>query len=137
MAKKAQWYLECERRYVQEFQTLEQIATDTGVAERTLRYWKEEGSWENKRVRIQADSSALHSELYELARTIVTSVKSTFAEGKEPSPTQQYILIRLLPLLTKTKDYEDSVAPIELEKPKTGLNEDTKKKLLSLFGLEL
>lgn len=136
MAKKAQHYTEAERLYVSEYNTLEQISEKLGVSERALRYWKDEGGWDNKRSDFQENSAALHSELYDLARTLTQSIKKSLVSETEPSPHQLYTLTRLVPLLTKTKDYEDSSAPAEVPEQPKGITEETKKKVRQLFGLE-
>ncbi|MBL7998271.1 MAG: hypothetical protein JNL32_06480 [Candidatus Kapabacteria bacterium] len=136
MAKKAAHYAEAERLYVSEYNTLDQISEKTGVSERALRYWKDEGGWDNKRNALQQNSAALHSELYDLARTLTKSIKSSLDSEVEPSPHQLYTLTRLVPLLTKTKDYEDASSPADVVEQPKGITDETKKKLRQMFGLE-
>lgn len=135
MAKKAIHYAEAERLYVSEYNTLEQISEKLGVAERTLRYWKEQGGWDKKRVAFQENTSAFHAELYDLARSLAKTIKTSLDSETEPSPHQLYTLTKLIPLLNKTKDYEDAVTPVEETKPQ-GITDETKKKLRALFGLQ-
>lgn len=136
MAKKAQFYAEAERLYVSEYNTIEQISEKLGVSERALRYWKDEAGWDNKRSKFQSNSLALHEELYGLALKLTQSVKSSLEQEVEPSAHQLYTITKLVPLLTKSKDYEDATTPTEVASEAKGITDETKKKIRSLFGLE-
>jgi DNA-binding transcriptional MerR regulator len=136
MAKKSQHYAEAERLYVSEYNTITQISEKLGVSERALIYWKAEGNWDSKKSTYQENAVALHGELYDLARTLTKSIKKSLDGEAEPSAHQLYTLTKLIPLLTKTKEYEDTTTdPETIEQPK-GITDDTKKKIRALFGLE-
>lgn len=136
MAKKAINYAEAERLYVSEYNTLEQISEKLQVSERALRYWKDEGGWDKKRATFNENSAAFHAELYDLARSLAKTIKTSLDSEAEPSPHQLYTLTKLIPLLNKTKDYEDAVAPVVEETKPQGITDETKKKVRALFGLE-
>ena len=70
MSKKKIYFAEAERLYVTEQYTLESIAARLGLAERTVRSWKDEGGWEEKRKQMLEQKEAFHSELYSFARAL-------------------------------------------------------------------
>ena len=133
--KRSEYYAEAERLYVTLNNTLIEISGKLGVAERTLRYWKDEGQWEEKRSHFINQSTQLHKDLYELAAALTNDIKNQIADGAEPAASKMYVLVKLLPLLTKTKEYEDAVSPVP-EKTVEGITDDTKKELRALFGLK-
>jgi hypothetical protein len=123
MAKKAQYFNEAERLYVVEQYTLAEIASRLRLAEKTVRTWKDEGDWETKRLQYMRSKQSFHEELYEFARKLMSSITADMAAGEKVDTGRLYTLTRLLPMLTKVKDYEEVAARKETDKP-TGLTED-------------
>lgn len=102
---------EAERLYVIEQCSMAEIASRLGVAERTVRNWKERaGNWDDKRRGYLASKQGFHEELYEFGRELLKSIRTDMAEGKEVSASRLYALLRLLPNLTKVKDFDDLMA---------------------------
>lgn len=71
--KKQIFYEEAERLYTVEFQTIDYIAKKLGLAEKTVRNWKKEGNWDEKRNANKtaerfADSDALKIKIAELSK---------------------------------------------------------------------
>jgi hypothetical protein len=113
--KKHLYMAEAERLYVHEQMPVAEIAGRLGVSEKTIRLWKEEGGWDEKRAQYLTSRKAFHEELYEFARALLKSVMSDFTEGKEPSPSRLFTLSKLLPQITKVKDYESTVGKGDTE----------------------
>lgn len=133
--KKNEYYAQAEQLYVTLNYTLIEISKQLGVSERSLRYWKEEGKWEEKRAEFMNLSTKLHADLYELANDLTKDIREKIKVGIDPASSKLYTLVKLLPLLTKTKEYEDSVMPAP-EKNEEGITEKTKKQIRELFGLK-
>lgn len=121
MAKKATHYAEAERLYVQEHMTFAAIAAQLDVAERTIRYWSEEGNWPELRKQFLAARTSTHGSLYELISQLTqTAIEKTKA-GETVDQAQLYFIARMSPMLIKLKAYEESSNKGE---KKTGLDED-------------
>lgn len=137
MAKKQFLYAEAERLYISEQMTLLEIASRLDVAERTLRNWKSEGGWDDKRARFLTDRQSLHEELYEFTRSLMRNIKEDFEENKQVDAGRLYTLTRLLAHIQKVKNYEDEVQTTGTEqKPgQESLSEETLRKIEELMGL--
>ena len=123
MAKKAQYFDVAERMYVVEQRTLAEIAAETGVAESTLRLWKRQGGWSKKRKQYLESRQAFHEELYQFTRLLLKTIKEDMANGKKVDSGRLYALGKLLPMITKIKDYEDVVRRHEEDKQPEDLRE--------------
>jgi len=105
---------EAERLYAFEGCTAADIASRLGVSERSIRAWKERaGDWDAKRAAYLGSRQSFHEELYELGRELLTLVRRQVAEGQDVSASRIHMLMRLIPNLTKIKDYELIVASRE------------------------
>jgi len=127
VAKKQLYFNEAERLYVVEHCTIAEIASRLRLGEKTVRLWKDEGDWENKRIKHLKSKEAFHEELYEFARKLMKTIKEDMDNGEKVDPGRMYAFTRLLPLITKVKDYEDVLHKKEKEEGKSGLTEDVLK----------
>jgi hypothetical protein len=109
MAKKAALFADAERFYVVEQMTLAEIADRLKICERTVRTWKDEGKWEERRKQLLASKESFHAELYEFARKLMRSIKDDIDAGEKIDAGRLYTFSRLLPAITKVKEYEDQV----------------------------
>jgi uncharacterized protein YjcR len=109
MAKKQQYFAEAERLYVSEQCTLAEIASRLRLAEKTVRTWKDDGDWETKRAVMVKEKQRFDEELYMFARKLLTNIMADMDNSKEPSASRLYTLTKLLPQLTRIKEYEDTV----------------------------
>lgn len=128
MAKRDAYYPEAERLYVHEQCSHADIAARLGVSERTIGTWAREGDWVTRRRNYLSQRKAFHEELYEFTRLLLGVVKDDLnkvqaGEIGEISSSKVYALIKLIPLLMKTKEYEaaqaklDAALPAEEAKP--------------------
>lgn len=136
MAKKALYFNEAERLYVIEQCTLAEIASRLRLAEKTVRTWKDEGDWETKRLAHLKGKQAFHQELFELVRKLGENIKTDVEDGIEVPAGRWYAFTRLLPLVTKAKDYEDTVTRKASEETKQTLTEDVLKIIEKELGIE-
>lgn len=112
--------------YAEKFMSLEDIARQLHLNERTLRRWKKSDNWENKKAEYLREKTALHSDLYDFARILINSINNDIDNGVKVEPARYYTVTKMLKLICVIKSYEDDVTSechkIE-EKPK-GLTPD-------------
>ena len=101
---------EAERIYVYELATIEETAAKANVSPRTIAEWKIKGDWDVKRKRYLKSKQAFHEELYEFARKIMKEIKTDVENGTKVNTGRMYAFTKILPLITKIKEYEDIVA---------------------------
>lgn len=126
MTKKSLYYDEAERLYVIDQCTINEVADRLKLGEKTVRLWKADGDWDSKRKQHLRQKEAFHEELYGFARTLMKAITEDMANGEKVDSGRLYTLGRLLPMITKVKDYEDAVKKVvDDNKPaKAGLTED-------------
>lgn len=106
-----------ERMFVVEQATIDTIASELKIAEKTVRNWKKEGDWDTKRSKYNKVKTDFHEDLYVLARKIMKLLQievDRLVENAGKSDEEQdsriesriNSLSRLLDKLPKTKDYE-------------------------------
>lgn len=124
MAKKQLYFAEAERLYVIEQKTFAEIATQLNLAERTIRLWAEEADWKTKRLQYLKSKQTFHEELYQFARMLMSSIKEDMTKGTKVDAGRMYTFTRILPLIVKIKDYEDTVTKVEGIEKQPGLTEE-------------
>lgn len=124
MAKKQLYMSEAERLFVVEQKTIAEIVGTLPVAEKTVRLWKQEGGWDAKRAQYLTSKQSFHEELYEFARALMKNIQADIAAGNKVDTGRLYAMTRLLPLITKVKDYEDVRKQKEARESQSGLDED-------------
>jgi hypothetical protein len=135
MAKKQLYFVEAERLFVIEQYTVAGIAQKLNLAERTVRLWKDEGKWDAKRIDYLKSKQAFHEELYDFCRRLMASVRDDMENKVTPNSSQLFTLGKLLPLITKVKEYED-VAAKKAPTEKAGLTADVIKEIeAAVLGL--
>ena len=124
MSKKPLYYNEAERLYVYDHLGIEEIASKLNLGSRTVRNWKDENDWDKKRKEYLKSKQAFHEELYEFARKLMHSIQEDLANGEKVDPGRMYAFTRMLPLITKIKEYEDISSKKEKIQENKGLTED-------------
>ena len=61
--------------YAEKFMSLENIARQLHLNERTLRRWKKSDDWETKRTEYLRTKTTLHSDLYDFTRSLINSIE--------------------------------------------------------------
>jgi hypothetical protein len=124
LSKKPLYHNEAERLYVYEQMTVDEIALRLNLGSRTVRNWKDENSWDIKKKNYIKSKQAFHEELYEFARKLMHSIKEDLDNGEKVDPGRMYAFTRMLPLITKIKEYEDIASRKEQKQDNKGLTED-------------
>ena len=95
--------------YTEKFMTLESIAKQLNVNERTLRRWKAADNWENKRIEYIKSQTTFHEDLYNFGRTLLEAIKADISNGKRVEPSRLHTVTKIMTLLKNVKTYEDKV----------------------------
>jgi hypothetical protein len=99
---------EAERLYVQENYTISEIVAKLRLSEKTIRNWKEDGDWENKKKRFMVSKQSFHEELFDFTRTLMKSLKEDLDAGRKIDTGRMYAFTQLCGKLTNVKKYEDA-----------------------------
>jgi hypothetical protein len=124
LSKKHIFYNKAERLYVYEFLGIEEVASRLNLGSRTIRNWKDENDWDKKKREYLKSKLAFHEELYEFARKLMYSIQEDLASGEKVDPGRMFAFTRMLPLITKIKEYEDVAVKKEQTQENKGLTED-------------
>ena len=95
--------------YAEKFMSLEDIARQLHLNERTLRRWKKADDWETKRAEYLRTKTALHSDLYDFTRSLINSIENDMKNNGKVEPARYYAITKMLKLIGPVKSYEDEV----------------------------
>ena len=95
MSKRAIYYDEAQRLYVNQGMTLDAIEgiLEEKITRRTLFNWKEEGNWDSKRERYLAETADLDELMRQVAKTALTRAAA------DPSPKNVLAMARAVAAL--------------------------------------
>jgi hypothetical protein len=110
MAKKAQFFDEAHRLYVQGQHTCAEIAAKLSIHPKTVENWKNEGGWDEKRKTFITEESLFHEDLFRLCRTLMRNIQRDLDNNEKVDPGRMYGFTKLIPNFLKAKEYEDAVA---------------------------
>ena len=113
-----------ERFYVIERMTEKEVAQQVGVHERTIRRWKKEHNWDVKKDQYFQTASLFHKEMYNFARKLMLSIEYDLDNGNEINSSRMYTFTKILPLITKIKDYEEHIKNDSNAKIPAGITPD-------------
>lgn len=102
--------------YAEKFISLEDIANQLHLNERTLRRWKKSDDWETKRTEYLRAKTTLHSDLYDFTRSLINSIEKDMDNNGKVEPVRYYAVTKMLKLIGSVKSYEDEVIR-EKQKP--------------------
>lgn len=113
--------------YIEKFMTLETIAKQLNVSERTLRRWKAEGNWDEKRFNFIQSKTTFHEDLYSFGKSLLDSIMTDMKNGEKVDSSRLYTVTKIMNMLENVKTYEDKVKnkqfPPEVQKSE-GLSSD-------------
>ena len=95
--------------YVEKFMSLEDIARQLHLNEKTLRRWKKSDGWETKRTEYLRTKTTLHSDLYAFTSSLINSINNDIDNGVNVEPAKYYAVTKMLKLIGPVKSYEDEV----------------------------
>ena len=113
-----------ERFYILEQMTVKEVAEQVGVNERTIRRWKKERQWDTKKAQYYSTTSLFHKEMYNFARKLMNSIEYDMDNGNEINSSRLYTFTKMLPLITKIKDYEENIKNDSNAKQPEGITPD-------------
>ena len=110
MAKKEVLLENAQRLYVIEQMTIDEVAQKVDVNERTIRRWKTEHNWDSRKEQYVKTKQMFHEELYNFARKLMVSIEYDMDNNEKVDPGRMFAFTKMLPLITKIKEYEDDVS---------------------------
>ena len=123
MSKKNLYYEDAERLYVRERRTPDEIAGQLSLSEKTVRNWKDEGRWEEKRAAYLKSCQSTFEDIVELTRLLARSLLDDLRAGRKIDQGRLYTLTALLPKAMKAKELEDIAAKADPKEIKaTGMD---------------
>ena len=128
---------DAERFYIVDQMTIEEIASKLKVNEKTVRHWKCDGNWDAQKQQYVQSKQMFHEDLYNFARKLMATIEESFEKGEKVDPGRMYAFMKMLPMITKVKEYEDIVIINAAKKaPKKGISKDVIKLIESeILGL--
>lgn len=102
--------------YIEKFMTLETIAKQLNVSERTFQRWKTEGNWNEKRSEYLKSNTTLQEDLYSFSKRLLDSIMTDMSNGKKVEPSRLYTVTKIINMLKNVKTYEDKAVTKECEK---------------------
>lgn len=117
MGKKEQYGMLAQQYYVESNMPICGIAKRLKINEKTLRNWKKEEKWEEKRANFLRSKFSCHSALYELLNLLVKNAIDTYkTEGSLPEAKELYFIKDMADKLSKMKDFENTLAEEQINK---------------------
>lgn len=113
-----------ERLYVVDQLTIEEVAQKVGVNERTIRRWKTDHKWDLKKEQYLSTKTMFHEELYNFARKLMTSIEYDIDNNEKVDPGRMFAFTKMLPLITKIKEYEDGIINKPAKEENKGITPD-------------
>jgi Fe-S-cluster formation regulator IscX/YfhJ len=110
LAKKEVLLENAQRLYVIEQMTIDEVAQKVDVNERTIRRWKTEHNWDLRKEQYVKTKQMFHEELYNFARKLMVSIEYDMDNNEKVDPGRMFAFTKMLPLITKIKEYEDDVS---------------------------
>jgi len=108
-----------EKLYIVQQYTIDSIASELSIAEKTVRLWKADGNWEQKRTAYLKTKTEFHEDLYNFARKLMKLISlemdrlidGGYGDEEQDKRIESRInsMTRLLGQLPKTKDYESKI----------------------------
>jgi len=135
LSKKERCFDEAQTLYVQGQHTVNEIASKLVLAEKTVRVWKAQGEWDEKRKEFLKSKSSVHSDLYEVIKSVISSVKDDLAAKQKIEASRMYFVTKALPLIIKIKDYENLVNKKQGAELKNVLSPEDVREVEELLGL--
>ena len=108
MTKKKSLAAAAERFYVIEQMTMVEMAQLLNVHEKTIQNWKDEFNWDEKRNQFIQTKKSFHEEMYNFARKLMNTIEYDIDSGNKVEQGRLYTFAKMLPFITKIKEYEDS-----------------------------
>ena len=99
--KRDKFYDIAEKMYVEQFITAVEIANRIGVHERTVRRWKANGNWDEKRSKFYDEITASKDSIYEFSRKMLREIENDIDKKKHVDSSRFYTFLNLVKKLVK------------------------------------
>jgi len=96
--------------YAEKFMTLDKIAKQLNVSERTLRRWKNANNWDDKKYRFIKNQTLFHEDLFKFGQALLKSFKNDLAIGEKIEPARMYTAFKIFNLLKVVKTNEEEIS---------------------------
>jgi hypothetical protein len=113
-----------ERLYVVDQMTINEVANLLKVHEKSIRNWKEEFKWDEKRKQLIKTKTQFHEEMYNFARKLMGTIEYDLDNGGKIDQARLFTFAKMLPLITKIKDYEDTTSAKNQKEENKGITPD-------------
>jgi len=136
VTKKALYYNEAERLYTEEQMTINEVSSNLNIAVRTVNYWKKNKNWDDKREKFLNSKRTFHERLYDFSHILMDSIEKDIKNGDRLDSRRLHTFTKILPLVTKMKDYEETIN--KMRKPKednTTLSAEDVREIEELLGI--
>ena len=103
MSKKLQFFQEAENMFIYQQLSAVEIAARLKLCEKTIRLWRKEGSWVEKRNNFMKKDLAFHEELYEFSKKLMRLINNDIDNNLRPNTGQLYTVSKSFPCLQKSR----------------------------------
>ena len=106
--KKDKYYAIAENMYVEKFITVAEIARRIRVHERTIKRWKKDGNWTEKRYQYLYKHTNSKDDIYVFCKTMLANFNSELQNGNKIDTSRLNVFLNLVEELVKKeqKDFE-------------------------------
>ena len=106
--KKDKYYEIAEKMYTEQFITVAGIAKRLGVNERTIKRWKKDRNWTEKRYQYLYKHTISKDDIYVFCKTMLANFNSELQNGKKIDTSRLNMFLNLVEELVKKeqKDFE-------------------------------
>jgi hypothetical protein len=108
MSKIQEYYEDCERCYISENMSFDEIASRYPVSEKTLRNWAEKGNWQDRRKAYRTKQATLNEKLHNFVDKLMDTILDDWNNGRQVDPGRMYAFNQLLGKLEKVQKYENA-----------------------------
>lgn len=104
--KKDKYYEIAEKMYTEQFITVAGIAKRLGVNERTIKRWKKDGNWTEKRYQYLYKHTNSKDDIYVFCKTMLANFNSELQNGNKIDTSRLNVFLNLVEELVK-KEQKD------------------------------
>lgn len=104
--KRDKYYDKAEKMYVEQFITEVGIAKRIGISDRTIRRWKADGNWGEKRKKYLTKHKLTNYDMYQLVRKMLDDFNEDVANNQQIDTSRLHKFINLTEEMLKPKPKE-------------------------------
>lgn len=104
--KRDKYYDKAEKMYVEQFITEVGVAKRLGISDRTIRRWKADGNWGEKRKKYLTKQKFTNYDMYQLVRKMLDDFNEDVANNQQIDTSRLYKFINLTEEMLKPKAKE-------------------------------